>query len=127
MLDIEICVDVPDLARGVRFYEEAFGFSKVSEPYRGVAVVATGSAKLTLLEKRAGSKASPNTEDVRRYERHWTPVHLDFHVDDVKTALDMVIRAGATKELFFDNPNHGAAAPTRSVMAFASSSASRNK
>ena len=31
MLEIEICVDVPDLARGVCFYEDAFGFSKVSE------------------------------------------------------------------------------------------------
>ena len=61
MLEIEICVDVPDLARGVRFYEDAFGFSKVSEPYRGVAVLAAGSAKLTLLEKRAGTKASPNS------------------------------------------------------------------
>jgi len=48
----EICVDVPDLARGVRFYEDAFGFPKVSEPYRGVAVLAAGSARLTLLEKR---------------------------------------------------------------------------
>ena len=52
MLEIEICVDEPDLARRVRFYEDGFGFSKVSEPYRGVAVLAAGSARLTLLEKR---------------------------------------------------------------------------
>ena len=110
MLDIEICVDVPDLVRGVRFYEEAFGFSKVSEPYRGVAVLAAGSARLSLLEKREGTKPSPNTEDMRRYQRHWTPVHLDFHVNDVKAALDRAMKAGATKELYFDNPDHGAAA-----------------
>ena len=66
MLEIEICVDVPDLARGIRFYEDAFGFSKVSEPYRGVAVLAAGSAELTLLEKRERTRASPNTQDVRR-------------------------------------------------------------
>jgi predicted enzyme related to lactoylglutathione lyase len=110
MLEIEICVDVPDLARGIRFYEDAFGFSKVSEPYRGVAVLAAGSARHTLLEKRDRTRASPNTQDVRRYERHWTPVHLDFHVDDLKAALDKAIKAGATKERFFENPDHGAAA-----------------
>jgi predicted enzyme related to lactoylglutathione lyase len=110
MLEIEICVDVPDLARGIRFYADAFGFSTVSEPYPGVAVLAASAVKITLLEKRARTKASPNTEDVRRYERHWTPVHLDFHVDDFKAALDKAMKAGATKEQFFENPDHGAAA-----------------
>ena len=110
MVEIEICIDVPELARGVRFYEEAFGFSVASRPYPGVAFMTNGSAKITLLEKREGSKPSPHSADVRRYDRHWTPVHLDFHVEDVKVALDKASAAGATKEQFFDDPKHGAAA-----------------
>lgn len=110
MFTIEICIDVPDLARGMRFYEEAFGFAKVAAPYPGVAVMKAGETSITLLEKRDQSKPSPNTSDVRRYERHWTPVHLDFHVDDVKAALDKALNAGAVKEMFFDDPKHGAAA-----------------
>ena len=55
MLEIEICVDEPDLARRVRFYEDAFGFSKVSEPYRGVAVLAAGSAELQRCSKNAAA------------------------------------------------------------------------
>ena len=51
MLEIEICIDVPDLARGVRFYEDAFEFSKISEPYSGVAVLAAGSARLYAARK----------------------------------------------------------------------------
>ena len=47
---------------------------------------------------------------MRRYERHWTPVHLDFHVDNVQAALDKAMKAGATKEFFLQNPDHGAAA-----------------
>ena len=28
MISIEICIDVPDIAQGIRFYEDAFGYSK---------------------------------------------------------------------------------------------------
>jgi predicted enzyme related to lactoylglutathione lyase len=107
---MEICIDVPDLAKGIRFYADAFGFSKVSEPYPGVAVLAVGTTKITLLEKREQSKPSPHTQDVRHYDRHWTPVHLDFHVADVKAALERAVGAGAIKEQFFENPKHGSAA-----------------
>ena len=110
MLGIEICIDVPDLSQGIRFYADAFGFSKVSEPYPSVAVLNAGEAKITLLQKPEGTKPSPNTRDVRRYDRHWTPVHLDFHVDDIKAALDKALKAGAIKEQFFENPEHGSAA-----------------
>ena len=34
-----ISIDVPNLAQGVAFYCAAFGFSKKSEPVRGVAVL----------------------------------------------------------------------------------------
>ncbi len=110
MFEIEICIDVPDLARGVLFYAEAFGFAVTAEPYPGVAVLQAGAAKITLLAKRDGTKPSPNAQDLRRYARHWTPVHLDFHVEDVKAALDKAVRAGATAEQFFDNPDFGPAA-----------------
>lgn len=110
MIGIEICIDVPDLKRGIRFYADAFGFSKISEPYPGVAVLQVGAATITLLEKGEQSKPSPNTRDVRHYERHWTPVHLDFHVDDLSAALDRAIRAGAVKEQFYENAGHGSIA-----------------
>jgi len=107
IVSIEICIDVPDLAEGIRFYSAAFGFSKVAEPYPGVAVLKSGESNITLLQKPAGSKPSPNTQDTRRYERHWTPVHVDFHVKDLKTALDQAVQAGAIKEQAFEHPEHG--------------------
>lgn len=110
MISIEVCIDVPDLARGIRFYAEAFGFAKTSEPYPGVAVLKREDLAITLLEKREQSRPSPTTKDVRRYDRHWTPVHLDFHVTDLKGALDRAIEAGATKEQVFENPEHGSIA-----------------
>ena len=109
-MKIEICIDVPDVSRGVRFYGEAFGFSKVAEPYPGVAILECGGAHITLLEKHEGTAPSPNTKDVRRYARHWTPVHLDFHVSDLHAALDRAVKAGAIKEQVFENPEHGSIA-----------------
>jgi predicted enzyme related to lactoylglutathione lyase len=107
---IEICIDVPDLERGIRFYGDAFGFAKVAEPHPGVAVLKAGDASITLLEKPEHTSPSPNTSDVRRYERHWTPVHLDFHVDDIKVALEKAVKAGATREQFFESDQHGSIA-----------------
>jgi predicted enzyme related to lactoylglutathione lyase len=111
MLSIEICIDVPDLESGIRFYSDAFGFAKVAEPYPGVVFLKAGEAMLTLLEKREQTQPSPNSPDTRRYDRHWTPVHLDFHVDDIKSALANALQAGATQERFFDSTaEHGAIA-----------------
>lgn len=110
MLSVTVSIDVPELETGVRFYTEAFGLSKVAEPYPGVVVLGAGAVTITLLEKREGSKPSAEAADVRRYDRHWTPVHLDFHVDDMATALDRALKAGARKEQFFEHPEHGSAA-----------------
>lgn len=110
MIGIEICIDVPDLARGIRFYGDAFGFSKISEPYPGVVVLQNGATAITLLEKPEQSKPTPDTRDLRHYDRHWTPVHLDFHVDDLQVALDKAMKAGAIQEQLFEDPQHGSIA-----------------
>ena len=110
MVSVNISIDVPNLAEGVRFYSEAFGFSKLAEPVPGVAVMKLGAATICLLEKKAGSKPSPHALDVRRYERHWTPVHLDIHVEDLAQARERAVRAGAVEEQVFVNPEHGSAA-----------------
>ncbi len=110
MISVEICIDVPNLAQGVRFFGDAFGFTKVAEPYPGVAVLKAGEQAITLLEKHEGSKPSPSTADVRHYARHWTPVHLDFHVDDLKAALERVTAAGATKEQVYESTEHSSIA-----------------
>ena len=110
MISLSVSVDVPDLEEGVRFYAEAFGFAVAARPYPGVAVLRLGDTRICLLAKAAGSKPSPGTDDVRRYDRHWTPVHLDFHVDRLAEAVERAVAAGAVVEQRFDNPDHGSAA-----------------
>ena len=77
---VSISIDVPNLTDAIRFYTSALGFTESSAPVPGVAVLRAGNTKICLLEKRADTRASTHTEETRRYERHWTPVHLDIHV-----------------------------------------------
>ena len=110
MIMVSVNIDVPDLEEGRRFYMQAFGLKKLAEPYPGVMLLGGANVTIALLQKAAGSKPSPHATDLRRYERHWTPVHIDFHVKDFKSALDLAIKAGAVNEQGFDHPDHGAAA-----------------
>ena len=107
---VSVSIDVPSLAEGLAFYCNAFGFTKKSEPVPGVAVLEAANVELCLLEKRAGSAPSPETTDRRSFERHWTPVHMDIHVDDLRSALERVEAHGARREQVFENAEHGSAA-----------------
>jgi predicted enzyme related to lactoylglutathione lyase len=110
MISASVSIDVPDLQLGIDFYSAAFGFSAISQPYPGVTVLRSGQTTICLLEKRPGSAPSPNTTDTRDYRRHWTPVHLDFHVENLSEAIASVLAAGAVVEQRFENPKHGGAA-----------------
>jgi predicted enzyme related to lactoylglutathione lyase len=50
-------------------------------------------APVYLLTKNAGTVGAGG--DRRRYERHWTPFHLDVVVDDVDGAVARAVAAGA--------------------------------
>lgn len=41
-------------------------------------------------------------DDTRRHERHWTPLHIDFQVDDYESVLARVRKAGAICEQKFE-------------------------
>jgi predicted enzyme related to lactoylglutathione lyase len=105
MISVSVSVDVPTLEEGLRFYHDAFGFEKTSEPYPGVAVLRTDGAQLLLLVKGADTVPCPAHGVTRHYDRHWTPVHIDFHVDDFKVVLARALSAGAKQERLFEMPS----------------------
>jgi predicted enzyme related to lactoylglutathione lyase len=91
-----INVDVPDAETGERFYTEAFGL-KVGRRFGKDFVELLGwEAPVYLLTKKAGTVGAGG--DLRRYERHWTPFHLDVVVDDVDAAVARAVAAGARLE-----------------------------
>lgn len=97
-MEILINVDVDDLPKGERFYCDAFGLVPQRRFGTDGVELAGANARLYLLKKPAGSRAVQTTRQVRDYARHWTPVHLDFVVNDVDAAVARAVRAGATLE-----------------------------
>ena len=92
-------VDVDDLERAIEFYTTGLGLSVKRRLFDGsVAEMVGASSKIYLRAKPAGSTASPGAASVRDYRRHWTPVHLDFEVDDISAALERALAAGAKLE-----------------------------
>jgi predicted enzyme related to lactoylglutathione lyase len=92
-------VDVGDLERAIEFYTAALGLRVERRLFdRSVAEMAGASSKIYLMAKPAGSPTSLGTSSVRDYRRHWTPVHLDFEVDDVSAAVERAVTAGAKLE-----------------------------
>ena len=94
-MDLMINIDVDDLERGIAFYTEAFGLRIGRRLGPEVAELLGGTAPLYLLAKAAGTPAAPSVTQARSYQRHWTPVHLDFVVEDIESATALATRAGA--------------------------------
>jgi predicted enzyme related to lactoylglutathione lyase len=63
-----------------------------------MAILDANNVSVCMHEKAAGSQPSPAGNELRHYERHWTPVHLDFHVDDFDAALEKLRAGGGTIE-----------------------------
>ena len=98
MPDLLVNIDVDDLEKAIAFYCEAFGLRIGRRFGSGAMELLGSSAPIYLLVKPAGSPTSPATEQRRNYFRHWTPVHLDFVVDNLDESVVRAVRAGAKLE-----------------------------
>ncbi len=97
-----VSIDVPKLEEGLQFYRDALGLAEVARPVPTYVVLECGNSQIGLIEKSAGTKPAEGADDVRRYARHWTPVHIDFHVDDFEGFLAKALKAGAKCEQKFE-------------------------
>jgi predicted enzyme related to lactoylglutathione lyase len=97
-MQILINVDVDDLDKATHFYEMAFGL-KAGRRFGAAGVeMLGGSAPIYLLVKAGGTAVSNTTVLRRGYDRHWTPVHLDFVVEEIESAVRQAVAAGALLE-----------------------------
>lgn len=98
MTGLLVNIDVDDLPRAVAFYTAAFALT-VGRRFGTSGVELLGSTSpIYLLAKAAGTLPAPAPAAGRDYHRHWTPVHLDFVVDDMDAAVQRALDAGATLE-----------------------------
>lgn len=99
LASILINIDVPDLERAIAFYTDGLGL-RVGRRFDAEFVEVLGAqAPIYLLVKPVGSAPIPGaSEPTRFFTRHWTPMHLDFVVDDIEAARERAMRAGAIAE-----------------------------
>lgn len=91
-------IDVPELEAAIEFYSTALGLNLSRIIDDDVAELTGASSVIYLLANAAGSAPASSVSKARRYSRHWTPVHVDFVVDDVMKAADRAVKAGASRE-----------------------------
>ncbi|RYG14680.1 MAG: hypothetical protein EOO07_16650 [Chitinophagaceae bacterium] len=93
-----INIDVPDLTTAIKFYCAALDLQLKRILDDDVAELVGGSSVIYLLCKNAETPINPNATMLREYSRHWTPVHIDFVVDNIIEATNRALAAGAIKE-----------------------------
>lgn len=93
-----INIDVPELSTAIEFYVKALELKHSRTIDQDVAELVGDSVIIYLLQKDAGSPTAKNSSSTRNYARHWTPVHMDFVVDDIDAAKQKVMAAGAVCE-----------------------------
>ncbi len=97
-MNLLVNLDVDDLEKATRFYCSAFGL-RLGRRFGAFGVELLGTCiPIYLLVKAAGTPASDETSQRRTYERHWTPVHLDFVVEEIEPAVENAVSVGARLE-----------------------------
>ena len=97
-MEVRICIDVDDMPRAIAFYTEGLGLQVGRRlDSQWVEIIGAGST-IDLLFNAAGTQPVKGSPAVRSYERHWTPVHLDFVVDDMEAAVARLLAHGGTLE-----------------------------
>ncbi|HEY0626765.1 MAG TPA: VOC family protein [Allosphingosinicella sp.] len=91
-------IDVPNIAAGEAFYTQALGLTVGRRFDKDFIELLGSDAPIYLLRKEEGTSIGPEGGDTRRYDRHWTPVHPDFVVEDIEAATRRAVAAGAVQE-----------------------------
>jgi uncharacterized glyoxalase superfamily protein PhnB len=91
-------IDVPELGPAVAFYCQALGLTCSRIIDQDVAELTGASSVIYLLENAAGSSPAESAFGPRHYSRHWTPVHIDFVVDNIAESAALALSAGAIQE-----------------------------
>src|SRR5204863_5498479 len=96
MLEIHAYIEVADLDRGIGFYCDGLGLALKRRLSPNWVELAGASVPIFLLGNRPPTAELGATTARRRFERHWTPVHLDFIVPDLDAAVARLVALGAS-------------------------------
>jgi catechol 2,3-dioxygenase-like lactoylglutathione lyase family enzyme len=98
-MEIRICIDVDDMERGIDFYTRGLGLRPGRRLGSDWVELLGAGSPIDLLSSAPGTPPMGEHHPQRRdYARHWTPVHLDFVVDEIDAAATRLVSLGAVLE-----------------------------
>ncbi|MBA3592926.1 MAG: VOC family protein [Pseudomonadota bacterium] len=98
-MELRICIDVDDMERAITFYTQGLGLRCGRRFQNAFTEILGASSPIDLLLNEAGTKPITGNVAERSYQRHWTPVHLDFVVEDIDAAVARLLAHGAVLEM----------------------------
>lgn len=89
-------IEVTEAERGIAFYCDGVGL-KLKRRFGPTWIELEGAnCPVFLLANRPPVADLGSTTAERNYARHWTPVHLDFIVDDLDATVTRLLALGGT-------------------------------
>ena len=96
MLLVHAYIEVTQVERGLEFYSRGLGLTLKRRLSPTWIELEGASLPIFLLANRPPVAELGSTRAVRSYERHWTPVHLDFIVGDLDRTIAQLCALGAS-------------------------------
>jgi predicted enzyme related to lactoylglutathione lyase len=95
VIEVHAYIEVADLERGIAFYCDGLGLSLNRRFSPSWVELEGANLPIFLLGNRPPIAELGGAEVQRSFERHWTPVHLDFIVPDLDAAVARLTGLGA--------------------------------
>ena len=95
MILVHAYIEVTELARGIEFYSRGLGLTLKRRLSSSWVELDGANLPIFLLADRPPLADLGGTKAARSYQRHWTPVHLDFIVPDLDQAVARLCAMGA--------------------------------
>ena len=96
MLTVHTYVEVTEAARGIEFYCDGLGLTLKRRLSPRWIELAGANVPIFLLADRPALADLGTRKVARSFERHWTPVHLDFIVTDLDAMVSRLTAMGGS-------------------------------
>jgi predicted enzyme related to lactoylglutathione lyase len=96
MIEAHVYIEVADLERGIEFYCNGIGLTLKRHLSASWVELEGANLPVFLLGDRPPSANLGNSQIIRDFRRHWTPVHLDFIVPDLDLTVSELCALGGS-------------------------------
>ena len=97
MAEVSISVDVSDMEKAILFYTHALDCTELRAG-SDTTKLSSDNVNIFLLKKDPQSNPLIIGTSSRNYDRHWTPVHLDFNVSEIDKVVALIQEFGGVHE-----------------------------